>query len=100
MAHRLEFDFQHKILLVIHEGAVEGREIEQLADQLKPRLGELNPSVAISDFSEVTAVDIDTHMIRHLAMKDTVPITNWCLHERRTIRQLLVSLLDRHLDGA
>jgi hypothetical protein len=72
MAHRLEFDYQHKILLIIHEGSVHGPEIEKLSDQVKARLSELNPSAAISDFSEATAVDINSHMVRRLAMRDAV----------------------------
>ena len=71
MPHRVEFDVEHKILLVIHEGEVHGREIEELGDKLRPLLGELNPSAAISDFSEATAVDINSQMVRHLARKDT-----------------------------
>jgi hypothetical protein len=84
MAHRLEFDFQHRILLILHEGTVLGREIEKLGDQLKPRLGILNPSAAISDFSRATAVDIDSHMVRHLAMKDAAS----CL---RMLRRFIVA---------
>ena len=70
MPHRIEFDLEHKILLVSHEGEVDGREIEKLGDELRPQLGKLNPSVAISDFSEATAVEINSQMVRHLAMKD------------------------------
>ena len=84
MAHRLEFDVEHKILLIIHWGAVHGREIETLGDELKLRLSELNPSAAISDFSEASAVDISSHMVRHLAMKDTTSVL-------RTLPRIIVA---------
>jgi hypothetical protein len=84
MAHRLEFDFQHRILLIIHEGSVRGREIEKLGDQLKPQLGALNPSAAISDFSGATIVETSSDMVRHLAMKDAAS----CL---RALRRFIVA---------
>jgi len=84
MAHRLEFDFQHRILLIIHEGTVHGQEIEKLGDQLKPQLSVLKPSAAISDFSGATAVDINSQMVRHLAMKDAAS----CL---RILRRFIVA---------
>jgi hypothetical protein len=71
MPYSLEFDLEHRILLVIHEGEVHGWEIEKLGDELRPHLGELNPSVAISDFSTATTVNVSSQMIRHLATKDT-----------------------------
>jgi hypothetical protein len=84
MAHRLEFDFQHRILLIIHEGTVHGQEIEKLGDQLKPQLSVLNPSAAISDFSGATAVHITSYMVQHLAMKDAAS----CL---RILRRFIVA---------
>ena len=87
MPHRLEFDFEHRILHIIHEGEIHGRDIEELGDQLKPQLGELNPSATISDFSPATSVHMNSQMVRHLAMKDTFAFP-------QTMRRLIVAPLD------
>jgi len=84
MAHRLEFDFQRRILLIIHEGTVNGQEIETLGDHVRTQLDVLNPSAAISDFSGATAVDIDGQMVRHLAMKDAASVL-------RSLRRVIVA---------
>ena len=70
MAYRLQFDSKQKVLLVIHEGEVHAWEIETLADELRQRLSELNPSTTISDFSTATTINLTTDMIRHLAERD------------------------------
>jgi len=70
MPHRLEFDSHRRILLISHEGEVYCREIEQLSYALRSRLGELKPSVTISDFSTATRVHFSPPEIRHLAKID------------------------------
>jgi len=87
MPHRLEFDLEQKILLIIHEGEVHGWEIDKLGDELRPQLFRLNPSAAISDFSEATSVDMNSQMVRHLAVKDTSSFP-------RTVRRFIVAPRD------
>jgi hypothetical protein len=87
MPHRLEFDFEHKILHIIHQGEIHGRDIEKLGETLRPQLPKLDPSAAISDFSQATTVHINSQMVRRLAMKDTSSFP-------RTIRRFIVAPLD------
>ena len=70
MPYHLEFDSEHRILLVIFEGEVHGWEISEASNEVRPRFSDLNASAVISDLSAVTNADFTGSMVRHQAKVD------------------------------
>ncbi len=69
MPHRFEFDFQHKILLTIMEGEIEGAEIQTIDEDMRARIVRMQPAVGISDLTGVTNFNVPGEIMRSAALR-------------------------------
>jgi hypothetical protein len=69
MAHHFEFDSANKILLVVLEGDVEGREIGTINHEIRDYVERLEPAGGISDFSAVKKFDVSSYSMRIAALE-------------------------------
>jgi hypothetical protein len=67
MPYRFEYDAIHKILLVVLEGEVEDRDLSTGLEGIRARVGQLNPTAGITDFSAITAFSASGQSVRAAA---------------------------------
>ena len=69
MAHRFEFDFRNRILLVVLEGDVDGAEMVSINDDIRKHVESFHPLSGISDFSDIKKFDVPSHSMRTAALE-------------------------------
>ncbi len=73
MPHHFEFDAEHKILLVVLKGHIDGPETIQIDREMRAEILRMAPMVGISDLSGVTSFDVPGDIIRNLARQKPAP---------------------------
>ena len=68
MAHRFEFDFRNRILLVVLEGDVDGAEMVGINGDIRKHVESFLPLTGISDFTGIQKFDVPTHSMRTAAL--------------------------------
>ena len=69
MAHHFEFDLENKILLVVMEGEVDGREIQESNARIREHVEKLKPVAGIGDFTAVTKLTVSSSVLRSTALQ-------------------------------
>jgi hypothetical protein len=69
MPHHFEFDFEHKILLTVMEGEIQGMEISTIDQAMRARIVRMQPAAGISDLSGVTNVNVPGPIMRSAALQ-------------------------------
>jgi hypothetical protein len=69
MPHHFEFDDEHKLLLVVMEGDVDGAEIVKIDEELRARIIRMQPSAGISDLSRVRNFNVPAQVMRSAALQ-------------------------------
>ncbi len=69
MAHHFEFDSENKILLMVMEGEVDSREIQESNDRIRKYVEQLKPSAGIGDFTAVTKLTVSSSVVRSAALQ-------------------------------
>jgi hypothetical protein len=62
--HHFEFDFEHKILLTVMEGEVQGAEIPSIDQEMRARIVRMQPAAGISDLTGVTNFNVPGQTMR------------------------------------
>jgi len=73
MPHHFEFDAEHRILLVVMEGDIDGPEIIQIDREMRAQIQLTQPLVGISDLTAVTRFNVPGEIIRSLARQKPAP---------------------------
>ncbi len=73
MPYHFEFDSDHRILLVVLEGDVDGDQMQRANAELQPHKSRLQPSAVITDASTVTTFDVSSQTVRDLAKRSSHP---------------------------
>lgn len=69
MAHRFEFDYRNRILLVLLEGDVDGAELVGMNDDIRTHVESFHPLAGISDFTDIKNFDVPSHSLRTAALE-------------------------------
>jgi hypothetical protein len=69
MAYHFEFDSEHRILLAVLEGDVEGTEIERINDDIRAHVARMKPFAGISDFAAVKEFNVPSQSMRAAALQ-------------------------------
>src|SRR5436305_14294690 len=69
MPHHFAFDDEHKLLLVVMEGDVDGAEIVQIDEEMRARISRLQPAAGISDLSLVQNFNVPAQVMRSAALQ-------------------------------
>ncbi len=69
MAHHFEFDYANRILLVVMEGEVDNREIQQSNNRIRKYVEQLKPAAGIGDFTAVTKLTVTSSVVRSAALQ-------------------------------
>lgn len=69
MPHHFEFDDEHKLLLVVMEGDVDGAEIVAIDEEMRARIIRLQPAAGISDLSPVQNFNVPAQVMRSAALQ-------------------------------
>ena len=69
MPHHFEFDFEHKILLTVMEGEIQGAEILTIDDDMLKRIERMHPAAGICDLTGVTNLNVPAPVLRTAALQ-------------------------------
>ena len=69
MPHHFEFDFEHKILLTVMEGEIQGFEIAIIDRDMRERILRMQPAAGISDLSGVSHFNVPGKIMRAAALQ-------------------------------
>ena len=69
MAHHFEFDSDHRVLLLVLEGDVDGSEIGNVNNEIKAHVTRLKPASGISDFTAVRTLNVSAESMRRAALE-------------------------------
>jgi hypothetical protein len=69
MPHHFEFDFEHKILLTVIDGEIEGSEIPTIDQDMHARIARMQPAAGICDLSGVTNFNVPGEAMRSAALQ-------------------------------
>lgn len=69
MPHHFQFDFEHKILLTVMEGEIEGLEISTIDQDMRERIARMQPTAGISDLTGVTNFNVPGPIMRAAALQ-------------------------------
>jgi hypothetical protein len=69
VAHRFEFDFRNRILLVVLEGDVDGAEMVSINGDIRRHVESFHPLAGISDFTDIRKFDVPSHSMRTAALE-------------------------------
>jgi hypothetical protein len=67
MPGHFEFDFKHKILLVISEGAITDADVQTVKRAVAEHANRLHPAAVIADLSLVSKFDVSAEVLRSAA---------------------------------
>ncbi len=73
MPYHFEFDSEHRILLVVLEGDVDGEQMRRANGDLQPHKSRLQASAVVTDASTVTTFDVSSQTVRDLASRASRP---------------------------
>lgn len=73
MPHHFEFDSEHKILLTVMEGDIDGPEIQITDEEMRAAIARTQPTAGISDLSRVANFNVPSHIMRNAAMRQPPP---------------------------
>jgi hypothetical protein len=69
MPHHFEFNFEHRILLTVMEGEIEGLEIQTIDQDMRGRIVRMQPVAGISDLTGVTHFNVPGEIMRAAALQ-------------------------------
>ena len=69
MPHHFEFDFEHKILLTVMEGEIQGFEISAIDHDMRAHIVRMQPAAGISDLTGVTNFNVPGNIMRSAALQ-------------------------------
>jgi hypothetical protein len=69
MPHHFEFDAEHKLLLIVIEGDVDGTEIAVINEEMRARILRMQPAAGISDLSLVRNFNVPAQVMRSAALQ-------------------------------
>lgn len=69
MSHHFEFDFEHRILLTVMEGEIQGVEISTIDKDMRARIVRMQPAAGISDLTGVTDFNVPGQIMRAAALQ-------------------------------
>ncbi len=70
MPHHFEFDYEHRILLIVMEGDIDGQEIWEIDKNMRERVVRMKPNAGISDLSGVIAFHVPGQIMRSAALQE------------------------------
>ncbi len=74
MNYQFDFDHQIRLLKISFAGDLDDKQLLEVMDKIRELLPTLNPAFGITDFSQVTAVDIPSGTVSSLAhLRPTFP---------------------------
>lgn len=73
MPYHFEFDSDHRILLVVLEGDIDGDQMRRANVELQPHKNRLHASAVITDASTVASFDVSSATVRDLAKRASRP---------------------------
>jgi hypothetical protein len=73
MPHHFQFDPQHRILLTVMEGDIDGSEIQTIDQEMRAAIARIQPSAGISDLTGITNFNVPSHIMRDAAMRQPAP---------------------------
>lgn len=69
MPHHFAFDDEHKLLLVVMEGDIDGAEIVAIDEEMRARIARMQPKAGISDLSLVRNFNVPAEVMRSAALR-------------------------------
>jgi hypothetical protein len=69
MPHHFAFDDEHKLLLVVMEGDIDGEEIVAIDEEMRARIARMQPKAGISDLSLVRNFNVPAQVMRSTALR-------------------------------
>lgn len=69
MAHHFEFDSEHRILLTVMEGDINGEEIETINRAMRAQIDRTRPAAGISDLTGVKQFNVPAEIMRAAALQ-------------------------------
>ena len=69
MPHHFAFDDEHKLLLVVMEGDIDGEEIVAIDEEMRARIARMQPKAGISDLSLVQNFNVPAQVMRSAALR-------------------------------
>ena len=69
MPHHFEFDSEHKILLTVLEGEIQGPELLAIDDDMLKRIERMHPAAGICDLTGVTNLNVQAAVLRTAALQ-------------------------------
>lgn len=73
MPHHFRFDLEHRILLTVLEGDIDGAEIQTIDDEMRAAIVRTRPLVGISDLTAVKSFVVPDDILRNAARRDPPP---------------------------
>jgi len=67
--YHFEFDSEHRILLTVLEGEIEGSEIDIINKAMRVQIKRMQPAAGISDLTRVTRFNVPGHVMRAAAQE-------------------------------
>ncbi len=73
MPHHFKFDPEHRILLTVMEGDIDGSEIQIIDREMRAAIARTRPSAGISDLTAVRKFNVPSHIMHNAAMQQPPP---------------------------
>jgi len=73
MPHHFRFSQEHRILLTVMEGNIDGTEIEIIDQEMRARIARTQPSAGISDLTAVKTFNVPNHILHKAAIREPPP---------------------------
>jgi len=67
--HHFEFDSEHKILLIVMEGDIDGAEIQAIDSEMRRQIVKMQPTAGISDLTGVGTFNVPGEVMRSAALQ-------------------------------
>lgn len=69
MPHHFEFDSEHRILLIVMEGDIDGDEIQTIDREMRQQIVNMQPAAGISDLTAVRNFNVPGEIMRSAALQ-------------------------------
>jgi hypothetical protein len=73
MPHHFKFEPEHRILLTVVEGDIDGSEIQTIDREMRAAIDRTRPSAGISDLTAVSNFDVPSQIMRNAALQQPPP---------------------------
>ena len=73
MPHHFEFDPEHRILLTVMEGVIDGAEVRRIDNEMRAQIARTQPAAGISDLTAVTNFNVPSWVMRSAARRQPPP---------------------------